>query len=435
MAFARAGVRLPAGRCLLILLAPVVGVASGRRRLRGVAVVAAVVLLVPSTALASGGWSAPVSIDSTRITSVSCPSASFCAAVDVGGYALTSTDPTGGAKAWKQTAAPVDGNGGLTSISCPSTSFCVAVDGSGNAVTYDNGSWSAPANIAPLQLNSVSCLSASFCAAVTGGGSGTGASALTYDGSSWTAAGNLDPTGSLYSVSCASTSFCVAGGDGAGDSFGGGTAWIYNGGSWSGMGLSDPYGLASVSCPSPSFCAAVDSGGSALTYSGGSWSAPADIGGTTQFISVSCPSEPSTFCAAVDSGMNAFTYSGGSWSAPASIDTSSYALQSVSCSSASFCAAVDGAGNLLTFTRPCAGTWMLLLPSGRGGHALSVSVSVVHDGRRVHMQTLGASSLRSRSVQLSFPLLPGTNVVRVSERVRPPRGRVVTATKTRRFQC
>src|SRR5450755_4021428 len=36
---------------------------------------------------------------------------------------------------------------GLPSVSCPSASFCVAVDNIGNVLTYDGSSWSAPSVI------------------------------------------------------------------------------------------------------------------------------------------------------------------------------------------------------------------------------------------------------------------------------------------------
>jgi hypothetical protein len=35
----------------------------------------------------------------------------------------------------------------LTSVSCPSADFCVAVDGEGNALTYNGSSWSSPSDI------------------------------------------------------------------------------------------------------------------------------------------------------------------------------------------------------------------------------------------------------------------------------------------------
>ena len=65
----------------------------------------------------------------------------------------------------------------------------------------------------------------------------------------------------------------------------------------------------SVSCPSATFCAAVDGVGNALIYNGSSWSSPSDIDAIMSTLrSVSCPS--TTFCVAVDPVGNVFTYNG-----------------------------------------------------------------------------------------------------------------------------
>jgi Fe-S cluster biogenesis protein NfuA len=73
-------------------------------------------------------WSAPASIDPTAVLfSVSCPSASFCAAV--GDHAVTYDGSS-----WN-TPVDIDPNT-LISVSCPLPSFCAAMDFEGNAVTY-----------------------------------------------------------------------------------------------------------------------------------------------------------------------------------------------------------------------------------------------------------------------------------------------------------
>jgi hypothetical protein len=56
----------------------------------------------------------------------------------------------------------------LYSISCPSASFCAAVDSAGNAYTFDGTSWSNAQSIATDTLYSISCPSTSFCAAEDG---------------------------------------------------------------------------------------------------------------------------------------------------------------------------------------------------------------------------------------------------------------------------
>ena len=127
---------------------------------------------------------------------------------------------------------------------------------------------------------------------------------------------------------------------------------MFNGSTWSSAPrISDPApgglpGMASVSCSSPSFCAAVDNGSNAFTFNGTSWSPATAIDPGNQLSTVSCPS--ASFCAAVDYGPNVVTFNGTSWSKPSAIDPGSY-LQAVSCASASFCVAIDRKGNAFTF--------------------------------------------------------------------------------------
>jgi hypothetical protein len=68
----------------------------------------------------------------SNVHGISCPSVSFCVAVDVAGNVIISSKPTGGKAAW--TVSNVDGANSLTGVSCPNISFCVAVDGVGNVI-------------------------------------------------------------------------------------------------------------------------------------------------------------------------------------------------------------------------------------------------------------------------------------------------------------
>jgi len=95
------------------------------------ALVVAGACLGPSTALASGVWSAPDKIGTgLGFVSVSCSSATFCAAVGTNGgpsgYALTYNGTS-----WSPTYIGIAAG----AVSCASASFCVAVDGK-NALTY-----------------------------------------------------------------------------------------------------------------------------------------------------------------------------------------------------------------------------------------------------------------------------------------------------------
>ncbi|MDA8067055.1 MAG: DUF4232 domain-containing protein [Actinomycetota bacterium] len=306
---------------------------AGNAILHAAAVVGAVAigLLAPSAALAASSWSGPAGIDANALNSVSCPSASFCAAVDGAGGALTYNGST-----WS-TPAAVDTTS-LVAVSCPSASFCAAVDGAGGALTYNGSTWSTPVHIDTQTntLTSVSCPSASFCVAVDDLGE-----AFTYNGSTWSTTAAVVDHNALTAVSCPSASFCAAVDDAGG-------ATTYNGSTWNTTyGIDANTALRAVSCPSASFCAAVDDAGNALTYNGSAWSAPAAVD-NTRLTSVSCPS--ASFCAAVDFRGNALTYDG-TWSSPAAVDSSSPPLMSVSCPSSSFCVAVDFGGNAYKYSQ------------------------------------------------------------------------------------
>ncbi len=312
--------------------------------------VSASALLAPSSVLASGGWSAPVLIDTpsadtgVELGSVSCASPSFCVAIDdlgngfsYNGHSWTAIgriDPAAG-----NPYRPV-------SLSCPSASFCMAVDIGGNAIMYDGSTWSAPVKIdSSGWLDSVSCPSASFCAALDSPYTTPG-HALTYNGHSWSEPVQIDNAFEQpSSVSCLSTSFCAA------LDYNPGHAFIYDGSTWSAYAEpASPRRLESMSCASESFCVAVGSAeplpGEAATYNGSTWTAPVEIDSSAGLWKVSCPS--ATFCAAVDLRGNVLTYNGSSWSAPVHIAHST--LASVSCPSASFCAAVDDSGEAFTYS-------------------------------------------------------------------------------------
>ncbi|MGH2872589.1 MAG: hypothetical protein ACRDL5_09040 [Solirubrobacteraceae bacterium] len=197
-------------------------------------------------------WSAPVDIDPAEdLRSVSCVSTSFCVAVD-DQDALTYNGTS-----WS-TPSPFDSKGDLNSVSCVSTSLCAAVDEYGDAFTSNGRSWSKTGSLpAGNALDSVSCASASFCLAV----GPNLEDVFRYDGTSWTGS-SLAEHGPVFAVSCVSSAFCAAGGNDGVES--------YDGGSWSPLDNIDPselYSLTSVSCPSVSFCVAVDNGGRASLYS------------------------------------------------------------------------------------------------------------------------------------------------------------------------
>jgi hypothetical protein len=86
------------------------------------------------------------------------------------GTTITSTDPTGGARAW--TPADIDNQTYLNAVSCASTSLCVAVGDSGDAHATTNPTAATPTWSNPLQIDNrntltgISYPSASLCVAI-----------------------------------------------------------------------------------------------------------------------------------------------------------------------------------------------------------------------------------------------------------------------------
>jgi hypothetical protein len=368
--FSRAGAVRFSGR-RDALMRPTTKAHSNMRCVLGlVTVLLTLVVSGPSTALASGVWSAPTDIGDSSLfpNSVSCSSATFCAAVAgtfasfTGyGYALTYNGTS-----WTAPTNIGSSGGDLRSVSCPSATFCVAVGSGGavgGAVTYNGTSWTASISLGDgAFFDSVSCASATFCAAV--GSNGPSGYAMTYNGTSWVSPTNIGSGDlNLDSVSCPSATFCVALGN---DGSHGGYAVTYNGTSWSAPTPSGPEnnGNSRVSCASATFCAAAFyafSGSYVQTYNGTSWATPTKVGAmeVLPLSSVSCPS--ATFCVVVGNngsgGGYALTYDGTSW-AGQTVDTGYTGefrgLNSVSCPSTSFCEAVSS-GTALTYTTATAG--------------------------------------------------------------------------------
>jgi hypothetical protein len=176
------------------------------------------------------------------------------------------------------------GEAGISGVSCPTATFCAAVTADGHALTYDGKTWSAPDLLEPAKLvgidrfigqpalASVSCPTPTFCAAVDPSGN-----VFTFDGTVWSAPRSVDAQGltrnaiGVTAVSCPTPQTCTAA-----DELG--KVVTSAGGAWSGAVSVDPtLGLAALSCPTPTSCVALNDIGQALTYDGHSWSPPQDI--------------------------------------------------------------------------------------------------------------------------------------------------------------
>jgi RHS repeat-associated protein len=231
----------------------------------------------------------------------------------------------------------VDGDNTIFSISCPTTSFCAAVDNDGNLFSWNGSSWSSADDIdTTVVMYSVSCTSSSDCTAADNSGD------VLYTTNGWSSHTRTNVDSHMIDrVSCASSSDCTAV-DNDGRVVSTANDWSTHSGPTEIDGTTH---IGSVSCPTTSFCAAVDNDGEAATESSGTWSSFASIDGTNEIESVDCTS--ATFCVATDVDGNAMVYDGSSWSAPQAVDPTT--LRGPSCASDTFCVAVDHEGGVLAY--------------------------------------------------------------------------------------
>jgi hypothetical protein len=257
---------------------------------------------------------------------------------DVAGYYLTRP----GALTW---GSPTDlaGTGGGGPVSCPTATFCAAVSGGSQVVTYNGSAWSAPTTVDSNEdLIAITCVSASFCMTISEH------DLSIFNGTSWSVASRFDSVGSLTSISCATTSVCVAVDGSSGASFTTvGNAYVYDGLSWQPWLALPGSGLVAVSCATATFCGAADDQGDFLTYDG-DWSDAGDqVLGFNGPVALDCTA--STFCAAINGDNGGVqTYDGSVWSSATAIPTSTN-LTGLSCTSTTFCEALSNDISVATY--------------------------------------------------------------------------------------
>ena len=251
-----------------------------------------------------------------------CPTSKLCIASDGTPRILTSTDPTGGRRAW--TLGAIGSDGDIESLACASTALCVAwgaddltpgvwtsTDPAGGAATWTFSSFA----FVPVEVvMGLSCPSVSLCVGVDEVGH---------------VLVSTDPTGGV--------------------------------GAWS-LSSFDPGGdLVGVSCPSIHLCVAADIDGAIFATtdplaSPGSWRRTRRPTNGRGFLGISCPT--ARLCVAVGSGVAVSTRPtrAGSWRFERTPRRSLFrGLTSVTCASAHLCIAGDGAGFAFVSADPTAG--------------------------------------------------------------------------------
>jgi len=170
----------------------------------------------------------------TAITDLACPSASLCVGVDDAGAALRTSRPAGPGSGWRRRVQPaasvtgpeaLTGPAGLSSVSCPSTRFCAAVGAQDTLLTTTTPGTNALWRVTKLpfqleesagtfldDLGDISCPSSGLCVS-TGSSNQLFVSTRPAGGAStWRAFSlasfNYD---TWTSVACPRANFCIAG--------------------------------------------------------------------------------------------------------------------------------------------------------------------------------------------------------------------------------
>jgi hypothetical protein len=368
----------------------------------------------PALAAAPFSWSSPQPIDPHGPTyALSCPTESFCIAVDGHGDAVTSNDPFSATPTWK--ATDIDGEEVISDVSCVGTEMCAAVDLGGKVVTSLDPSAASPTWKATevtgkfgqsegSGLEGISCPSVSLCAVVGPAGYAWTSTDPTAASSSWSiefiADGNR-----TYDVSCPSISLCVGAADNgmapaSTDPSSAPAKWseIETGDGFKALGKSFRE-LVAVSCVAETagtLCVADDKAGNVLAStapaSGSAGYPVQNVDGTNAMGHLSCFS--TSLCLATDKAGNVVVSTDPAAASPtwtvSHID-GSVPLRGVSCVSPTHCLAVDEAGNALYGTpSSTSGT-----PTGTSGGGSTTSTTPTGSGSE---PTVGSGAAAHASV-------------------------------------
>jgi hypothetical protein len=223
---------------------------------------------------------------------ISCPSAALCVAGDGQGGVVSSTNPAGGAPAWRSAELNAPQNCGkygcqytpLTGLSCPSTSFCAGIDQQGGFWTSadpGSGAWAKSASAAGGSV--LTCPDTSMCVTAAAGWVAVTTDPAAPD-PSWSVTplpsfsspitivpGSPPLPASISGLGCVSVHLCVAVDANLGYAFTGDPS--ASGQPWSATKLditrsnpfTGPASLTGISCTQTGLCVAIDGTGHILT--------------------------------------------------------------------------------------------------------------------------------------------------------------------------
>lgn len=178
--------------------------------------------VLTSTDPASGRWRASRLGGAPDLRGVSCATPSLCVAVAKEGRIFVSSNPTGGASAWRETGSPTPRD--LFAVSCVATLLCAAGDAGGNILTSTDpaggGGFTATNAEGSVQITGLTCPTTEGCVAVTNNGDVLTSTDPTGGPGAWTFENlvpfEVDKSGestfvgnALFGASCTSTSLCA----------------------------------------------------------------------------------------------------------------------------------------------------------------------------------------------------------------------------------
>jgi len=324
-------------------------------------------------------WKMAPDVDPDGIYSLTCPSSALCVAGDGGGSLMSSSDLGANWTIGQGLGPGAVTRAALVGLSCPRVSLCVAVDSDGNQLTSVNpvgGQWTARTINPGLDPTALSCTPGGFCEAVGQYSTVASVPDVLSAGSSWRLADlSRYPPGNAYypadsdlnDVSCVSRSLCVATRYDHATNFNlevsrdpGGPPT-----SWHPVAIGEPIddAFVAVSCAGAKLCVAGDNSTGKLAVStdaAARWHLVFIAGASAGINGVSCPNP--SFCAAVTDDGQLITSSDPAAGPRAWRSTPidpHHELDAIACASRSLCTAYDGRGHVFVSARPGggAGTW------------------------------------------------------------------------------
>lgn len=246
--------------------------------------------------------------------------------------------------------------GGVMAVSCPTTTFCAAVDVSGGIVLFNGKTWSDAGMNHDAAWTRVYCRTASLCFATDVYGR-----LSTYRGTSWSRPAATFGT-RMTAMTCPSNTSCRAF-----DSRGG--EWLWNGASWTVTGQ-QVQPMAAVWCSSTASCKALATNGDGYTLTAGQWTPSRGIGASRSMGAASCAADGTCVAATDDDSERVFQFTD-RWRR---VPRPGFAVVTISCAARTFCFAIGDTHKAAIFdgTDWHRVTWPDLRKPGFGESGISV---------------------------------------------------------------